>query len=215
MSLQNIVDNATSISFNRGKLAAQTISRSGRVLTSEVVSSQPFQFDITMSPGLKFSTNRALIEEIDRLDIVETGTIDFGGTNTALSYLTAYQGGVVNTGLITINGYAGANLYINAASLTGSGYLFKAGDVIQPGAGYKYPYTVTADVVFSTDANVTIPVHRPIIAQTGYTMAGSALTVGPACTYQVKMMSKPSYTVVPNDRLVFNSAFKLIEVIEG
>ena len=52
MSLQTIVDNATYVTIYRKKIAGQSISRSGRLLTSEVVSAVPYQFTSGMHSGL-------------------------------------------------------------------------------------------------------------------------------------------------------------------
>jgi len=214
--LQSIVDNAVSISLNRTKVAAQSVSRSGIIKTSEIISGIPFHFDIEMSQGLSYSANRELIEELDRIDIVEAGTIDIGLTNPGLAYITEYQGDISSAELgdITLNGFGGDDIYMNTLSVTGSGTLFKAGDVIQPDTGYNYPYTVAVDVPYSASANLVVQVHRPVIEQSAYTFFGKGLNVGVDCTYRVKMFKKPTYTILPHDRLVFNSSFKLVEVIE-
>jgi len=213
--LQTVIDNATSIIFGRTKVASQTVSRSGRILTAEVVSGIPFQFEVSTSEGLTYSGNRSLLEEIDRLDISETSTIDFGSTNTGLAYLTEYQGDISSAELgdITLNGFGTDEIYMNTLSVTGSGTLFKAGDFIQPDTGYNYPYTVAVDVPYSASANLVVQVHRPVIAQSGYSFFGKGLNVGVDCTFEVRMFTKPSYTVLPYDRVAFNSPFQLIEVI--
>ena len=213
--LQTIIDNAVAISINRKKVAAQTISRSGRIKTSEIVSAVPYQFSVSMHQGLTYSANRALTEEIDRLDITEESNINIGGTNAGLSYITAYQGDISSAELgdIYCVEYNGKNLIINTTNVTGAGTLFKAGDYIQPDSGYRYVYTVTEDVAFTTSANLSIPVHRAVIAQTGYTFANKGLLVGSDVSWRVKMVSKPNYTIVPYDRLAYDNKFELIEVI--
>jgi hypothetical protein len=102
---------------------------------------------------------------------------------------------------------------LNCSSISGSGFIFRKGDYIQPASSYRYPYTVTADVAYSTSSNVTIPVHRPVISQTGYTFAGKSIVVGSNVTWRVKMLKKPTYTIVPYDRIQWDSGFQLIEVI--
>jgi hypothetical protein len=212
MSIQTIVNNASSITIDRHKTSGQTISRSGLLRTAELASNVPWLFTVEMHNGLAYSTNRAVTEEIDRLDRTIEETINIGSSNTGLAYITAYQGGATLTSA-TINSVSGSNIYLNCSSISGSGFIFRKGDYIQPASSYRYPYTVTADVAYSTSSNVTIPVHRPVISQTGYTFAGKSIVVGSNVTWRVKMLKKPTYTIVPYDRIQWDSGFQLIEVI--
>ena len=213
MSIQTIVNNASSLTIDRHKTSGQTISRSGIVRTAELASNIPWFFTVEMHSGLAYSTNRALTEEIDRLDRTIEEEINIGLTNTGLAYITAYQGTATLTSA-TINSVSGSNIYLNCSSIgAGSGYLFKKGDYIQPSSSYRYPYTVTADVAYTTSSNVTIPVNRPVISQTGYTFAGKSIKVGSNVTWRVKMFRKPTYTIVPYDRIQWDSEFQLVEII--
>ena len=101
MSLQTIIDNATYITFDTKKVASQSISRSGRLLTAELASANPYRITVGMHQGLKYSENRGLLQDIDALDITEEATIDIGGTNSGLSYITAYQGDSSGIGSVT------------------------------------------------------------------------------------------------------------------
>ena len=216
MGIQTIIDNATYISFEHKKVTAQQISRSGRLTTAELASAVPFKFTVGMHEGLTYSNNRALLSEIDELDITVEETIDIGSTNTNLSYVTAYQGDSTGIGSVTTTatGYNGANIYLNCASAGSGTYLFKKGDFIQIGpTNGRYPYIVTADVAHSTSSNVTVPVHRPVIPQSGFTLGSRDIAVGSDVDFRVKLVSKPTYSVVPYDRIVFSSDFELIEVI--
>jgi len=214
MSIQIIVNNASSLTIDRHKTSGQTISRSGIVRTAELASNIPWFFTVEMHSGLAYSTNRALTEEIDRLDRTIEEEINIGLTNTGLNYITRYQGDAVSITSATINSVSGSNIYLNCSSIgAGSGYLFKKGDYIQPSSSYRYPYTVTADVAYTTSSNVTIPVNRPVISQTGYTFAGKSIKVGSNVTWRVKMFRKPTYTIVPYDRIQWDSEFQLVEII--
>jgi hypothetical protein len=217
MSIQTIIDNATYIKFGRTKTAGQTISRSGRVLTSARPTSQPFNFEVGMHDALKYSDNRALIEEIDRLDITTEETIDIGTTNTSLNYITAYKGSLsaANIAQITVTSGSGTSLVLNSTGVSGSpsGTAFKKGDFIQLDSSYRYPYRITADVTYNSSA-MTIPLHRPFITQAGYTVSGKGINVGSAVEFRVKMLDKPEYRVYPHDLLAFDSAFSLIEIIQ-
>jgi hypothetical protein len=221
MSIQTIINNAQSLQIDKTKLTAQTISRSGRVLTAEVASAVPYRFTVQMHSGLKYSDNRGMLEELDRLDRIEEEEIDIGDTNTGLQYITAYQGDMTapqRAALRTASGtaFSGTNLYINTIPVAGGiGYLFRKGDFVQIGSGtYRYPYQVTADVPYTNISNVTIPVHRAVIAQDGVSLTSGSVNYGKNVSWRVKMLQKPSYSVVPHDRIEFDSDFQFIEVIE-
>lgn len=215
MGIQTIIDNATYFTIDKKKIAAQSVSRSGVVLTAERASVVPYRFIVGMHEGLTYSTNRGLLEELDTMDITTEATIDIGDTNTNLSYITAYQGGI-SGGTMTSVGADAKELYVNCSGLSGSGTLFKTGDYLLPTgntAGYRYPYQVTSDVSFSTGANVTIPIHRPIIAQDGVALTSGTVNKGVDVRFKVKMAVKPSYSIVPYDRVSFTADFELIEII--
>ena len=217
MSIQTIIDNATYIKFGRTKTAGQTISRSGRVLTSARPTSQPFNFEVGMHDALRYSENRDLIEELDRLDITTEETIDIGKTNTNINYITAYKGSLsaANVAQITATSASGTNLVLDTTGVSGSpgGTAFKKGDFIQLASSYRYPYRVTADVSYNA-TSMTIPLHRPFIDQASYTVSGKGILVGSDVEFRVKMLDKPEYRVYPHDLLAFDSAFSLIEIIE-
>ena len=214
--LQTIVDNATYITFDTKKVASQSVSRSGRLLTAELASANPYRITIGMHEGLKYSENRALLQELDALDITEESTIDIGGTNSGLSYITAYQGDSSGIGSVTTTstGYNGANIYLNCTSAGAGTYLFKKGDFVQIGpTNGRYVYQVTSDVAHSTSSNVTVPVHRPVIAQDGFTLGSRNIAVGVDVDWRVKLLVKPTYSIIPYDRIAFSDDFELIEVI--
>jgi hypothetical protein len=135
-----------------------------------------------------------------------------------MNYLTAYQGDVSDAELnnIVMVGSAGKELYINTSSVTGSGTLFKKGDFVQPAGNssiYRYPYQVTSDVSFSAAANVTVPVHRPVLEQTGQVITSGGLRTGTEVRFHVKAMECPTYSIVPHDRIEFSGDFMFAEII--
>jgi len=213
MSLQTIVDNATYVTIYRKKIAGQSISRSGRLLTSEVVSAVPYQFTSGMHSGLQYSTNRGLTEDLNALDVTEEATIDIGTTNTGLAYITAYQGDSTGIGAVTCVSASGSTLTVNASSAGSGTFLFKKGDYIQPASSYRYPYQVTADVAHTTSSSVSIPLSRPFIPQDSYTLSGKGIVVGSAVSWKVKLINKPKYSVMPGDILQFDSEFEYLEFI--
>lgn len=217
MSLQTIVNNATYIDFKQAKLAGQSISRSGRVLTSEVVSGEPFRMDVGMHEGLTYSTNRGLAQSINNLDITVEEAINIGSSNTGLAYITQYMGGMdaSQVGQVTVTSATAGSMVLNTASVTGTtpANAFVQGDIVTLNGAYRYPYIVTADVAWSA-SSVTVPLSRNFIPQNGFTTVGAGIEVGVDCTWSVKMVKKPSYSVLPGDRLVFNgNKFELAEII--
>jgi hypothetical protein len=213
MGLQTIINNATYITVEYNKLAAQSFSRSGRLLTAELVSAVPFKLTVGMHDALRYSESRALLAELGTLDITTEEEVDIGRTNTGLNYLTAYQGDSTGIASVTCVSGNGKQLLVNATNAGSGTYLFKKGDFIQPGGAYRYPYIVTSDIAHTTSSAVQVPIHRAFIPQDSYTVNGAALVTGVNCDFSFKMISKPSYSVIPHDRVVFNSDFELVEVI--
>ena len=218
MSLQTIVDNCVAITIERRKVAGYTVSRSGVVKVSSIASNVPWQMVIEMHAGMQYSTNRNMLEELDRIDRVQTTTINVGNTNPRIAYVTEYQGDLNSTQLNAIT-IANANVLtvtMNVASVTGSSsnYVFRKGDYWMPTGAYKYPYTVTADVQRGVGNTIDVSINRPFIDQAGYTEVGAGIKVGKDVTWNMLMIKKPSYSVVPYDRIYWDGAFELVEVIE-
>lgn len=218
MSLQTIIDNAVSIEFIRRKLAGQTISRSGQVKIASVANNVPWQMIVEPRPGMKYADYRDLTEEIDRLDRVFIEVVDIGNTNPNLSYITEYQGNLSGTNLsaITVSSANALTLTLNVSnvSVSGTTVCFQPGDFIQLAGNYKYPYTVTSQVLRGSGSTIDVPINRPFIDQTGYTEVGAGIIVGKNVTWQMVMGKKPSYRVIPGGFLEWTDVFELIEVIE-
>ncbi len=210
MSIQTFLDRATFLTVDKRKVSAQTITRSGQVKTAEVASANPYRFAFGVTAGYTYSENRGALEDLDSLDITVEEQIDIGTTNTNLSYLTALQGTL--GGSPTITSASGLSIVVSTGGATGSGVALKKGDFIQPGSGYRYPYQVTADVNWNA-STITVPIHRPFITQTGYSVSLKPLLLGSAVTWNVKMVNKPSYTVLPHDRFSLDNDVELVEII--
>ena len=213
MSFQTIIDNATFINIDKRKTTAMSVSRSGHVKTAE---RQPsvYKFTVGSVPGLKYSTNRGVLEDIDTADRVVEANISLSN-NAGMNYITAYQGGITS-GSLSMVGADGKELYVNASLASGSGTLFKKGDYLQPEGNtgtYRYPYQVTSDVSFSTGANVTIPVHRPVLSQDGVSITSGGVRKGTEVRFHVKAMSCPTYSIVPYDLIQFSGDFEFVEII--
>lgn len=218
MSIQTIIDNAVSIEFIRRKLAGQTVSRSGQVKIASVANNVPWQFIVEPRPGMRWSESRELIEEIDKLDRVFIEVVDIGNTNPGLEYITSYQGELSGTNLSSITVSSAANLTITLdvsnVGVSGTTVCFEPGDLIQLSGNYKYPYTVTSQVLRGSGSTIDVPINRPFIDQDGYTEVGANIIVGKFVTWQVVMTKKPSYRVIPGGFLEWTGPFELVEVIE-
>lgn len=227
MSLQQIIDSAGSISWSSGPVTSSVLTRNGVLRTTSLASYQPWSFTVTFPASLRYSTNRDLLRDIDTLDRINEETINIGNTNPSIAYITAYQGSASTASLNSITCISSSsdesNLYLNCASVTGStGFLFKKGDFIQPKGntgGYRYTYQVTSDITLASaagDSNVAIPVHRDVYSMIPYgvTIGGAGINWGSNVTFPVKMLQKPNYTVLPYDRVVFDTEFQIIEVIK-
>jgi hypothetical protein len=216
VSLQTIIDNATYVEFDIREQSGATMSRSGHYKTADR-NVNVYSFNVGMHNGLTYSTNRSVIQDIYTTGSTTEANISLNN-NSGMNYLTAYQGDIAGAQInnITMVGSNGSELYVNCSGATGSGNLFEKGDFIQPKGNtdtYRYPYQVTSDVAFSTGANVTIPVHRPVLSQTGVALTSGGIKVGNDVRWQVKITNLPKYTIVPHDLLQFTDNFELVEVI--
>lgn len=218
MSLQTIIDNAQYLTIDRRELTGSSMSRSGVYKTADR-NVNVYTFNLSMHNGLKYSTNRAVLEDLYSATGKSKEANISLNNNSGMNYLTAYQGDIASNQIsqISLVGSNGRELYVNCAAATGSGYLFKKGDFVQPEGnvgGYRYPYQVTSDVTFSTSSNVTIPVHRGILSQNGVSLTSGGIKVGNDVTWRVKISNLPSFSVVPYDRIEFGEEFSLVEVLQ-
>ena len=216
MSLQTIIDNATFVEIDRREMSGSTLSRSGHYKTADR-NVNVYSFTVGMHEGLTYSTNRGVLEDIYSTGSTNEANISLNN-NSGMNYLTAYQGDIASNQISLINmvGSYGSELYVDCSGATGSGNLFEKGDFIQPKGNtdtYRYPYQVTSDVAFSTGSNITIPVHRPVLSQTGVALTSGGIKVGNDVRWQVKITNLPKFSVQPYDRIEFSDDFALIEVI--
>ena len=194
MSLQTIIDNATFVEIDRREMSGSTLSRSGHYKTADR-NVNVYSMTIGMHEGLTYSTNRGVLEDIYSTGSTNEANISLNN-NSGMNYLTAYQGDIAANQISLINmvGSYGSELYVDCSGATGSGNLFEKGDFIQPKGNtdtYRYPYQDTSDVAFSTGSNITIPVHRPVLSQTGVALTSGGIKVGNDVRWQVKMTSLP------------------------
>lgn len=225
MSLQTILSVAESVGINDHRFVGQMLSRNMRINTSEVLTVQPFSFEIKPMNYLLYSQNRAVLSALRTVDKEYESYLNFGSTGW-LNYVN-YQGDMssaqANNCQIEI---ASANKTLvlgSLPSISSSAYIVKTGDFIQID---RYAYIATANVQRGGGSTVNIPVHRTImttlvspigavIGQYGTTVSlgGSTYT---GITFPVILREYPSYTLVPmtNDSFIaWNGGFSAIEAV--
>lgn len=225
MSLQNILAVAETIGINDHKFVGQMLSRNMRISTAEILTVQPFEFDIKPMNYLLYSQNRAVLSALRQADRQNEQYLNFGTTGW-VNYI-AYRGDMNSAQInaCTIEtGTTGKTIVLGTLpSISSSAYIVKTGDFIQID---RYAYIATADVQRSGASTVSIPVHRTVmttvsspigavIGQYGTTtsIGGSTYT---GITFPVIMRDYPTYNLVPmtNDSFIaWNGGFRAIEAV--
>lgn len=201
-AFQTVIDNAESISFNRKRKIAQTTSRDGTVKTTSL-GGQTWEFEVKLPDGPKWSDYRGLIEKMEALDRVTVGQIKIN--DTGMSWLYQYQGNLSNISSVYVSYTSGNTLTITAGGTLGSGYKFKAGDIIQLGTTGSV-YTVTEDVPYTSN---TITVHRPIREAAG----SYNLKIAQNATWNVICVQFPKWTIFARDQISWDGPFIFAEAI--
>jgi hypothetical protein len=224
-TLNQILAISESVGINDHRFIGQTMSRNQRISTSEILSVQPFFFDMKPMNYLLYSQNRALLSNLRSVDRQYESYLNFGSTGW-WNYI-AYQGDM-SAGEISACQYqtSSANKTIVLGSLptmSPTEYIVKTGDFLQID---RYSYIATADVLRGSGSTVSIPVHRTImttltnpmdavIGQYGITQSlGGNTYIG--VTFPVILQEYPTYTFIPmtNDSFVtWNGTFKAIEAV--
>ena len=223
MSLQTIVNTAASIEISRPRIVASTISRSQRVKISERNASSPWIWKVTPRAYFKWSESRSIVELIDYFDRNTENNITLSSPN--LSYINGYRGQLSTTqqNNLLITSFVSQTLVLyslpsNGAPLPGGGtvnsntIIFQVGDYVQP-ANSRYPYTVINTVTRGSTSSVSVTVNRPIIATEGITVTDQNLHIGSEVSWQFLVTSRPSYQILPRDRMAFTGDFELLERI--
>ena len=214
MSIQNIINRAQQIEFDRRRMVGQSISRSQRIKTAERSTSQPWKFKVTPPAQLPWTASRAFIEVIDFNDRVNEYTISLND-NPGMNYITAYQGSMTQAQLndLTISTSTTSTLVVSTLPTTATTtVMFQAGDIIQP-ENSRYPYSVTAQVLRGSGSTITVPLHRPIITSEGVNLMSQGLKVGNSATWQVVVTGLPTYTLTPMRQVQYTGDFEIIEKV--
>lgn len=224
-TLNTILSVAESVGINDQRFVGQVVSRNQRISTSEILTVQPFGFDIKPMAYLLYSQNRPLLSALREADKATEQYLNFGSTGW-VNYI-AYQGGLSEAQIGACQwqtSSANKTLVLGALPSVSSGtYIVRTGDFCQVG---RYAYIATADVQRGVGTTVNIPVHRSlitplttpmqcVIGQFGTTIAlGGATYAG--VTFCVILREYPTYTLVPmtNDSFIsWNGTFKAFEAV--
>jgi hypothetical protein len=225
MSLNTILAISESVGINDHRFIGQMLSRNQRIATSEILTVQPFQFDMKPMNYLLYSQNRTLLSQLRTIDRQLESYLNFGSTGW-WNYID-YQGDMSSAEISACQYQtSSANKTIvlgSLPSILSTEYIVKTGDFLQID---RYAYIATEDVLRGAGLTVNIPVHRTImttlvspmdavIGQYGITQAlGGDTYIG--ITFPVILAEYPSYTFVPmtNDSFIaWSGSFKAIEAV--
>jgi hypothetical protein len=224
-TLNTILAIAESVTINDQKFVGQTLSRNQRISTSEILSVQPFAFEMKPMNYLLYSQNRPLLSALREADREFEQYLNFGVTGWN-NYI-AYQGDMTPVQIAACQYQtASANKTIvlgSLPSISSTAYIVKIGDFLQID---RYAYIATANVQRGGASTVNIPVHRTImttlvnpmfavIGQYGTTQSiGGNTYIG--VTFPVILQQYPNYTLIPitNDSFIsWTGTFKAIEAV--
>lgn len=225
MSLNQILAIAESVGIDDRKFVGQMVSRNQKISTTEILTVQPFGFEIKPMNYLLYSKNRDLLSRLRVADKSTEQYLNFGSTGW-LNYI-AYQGELTGAQISACQwqtSSANKSLVLGGLpSASSTAYVVKAGDFVQVG---RYSYIVTADVQRGSGTTVTIPVHRnlmatlsapinAVIGQYGTTVSMGGGTFS-GITFPVVLRDYPTYTLVPmtNDSWInWNGTYKAFEQV--
>jgi len=225
MSLNTILAVSESVGVTDKRFIGQTMSRNQRISTSEILSVQPFGFEMKPNSYLLLSQNKALLSSLRTVDREYESYLNFGSTGW-WNYI-AYQGDMSSAEISACEYQtSSANKTIvlgSLPSISSTEYIVKTGDYLQID---RYAYIATADVQRGAGSTVSIPVHRTImttlvspmeavIGQYGITQSlGGDTYIG--VTFPVILTEYPNYTLIPmtNDSFIaWSGTFKAIEAV--
>lgn len=203
-AFQTVINNAESISINRRRKVAQTISRDGTVKSTSL-GGQIWEFEVQLPSGPAWTTYRPLIERMEALDRTTVGTIQINSAGH--SWLSRYQGNLSSTSGITVSFSSGNLVTITAGAtgLTAGQFRFRAGDFVQLGSSGSV-YSVAEDVAHNA-ANIVL--NRPVREAAG----SYSLIVGPAVTWSVICVQFPKWTIFARDQIQWDGPFVFAEAI--
>ena len=108
--IQDVVDTAVNIEFNRSKLVAQTISRSGRISTASRNWANPYRFTVTPKPVWEYAAARAMIETIYTNDRYQTASIYFGDYPKGQTIVNPVFTGYISGNVLTVSTFTSGQI---------------------------------------------------------------------------------------------------------
>lgn len=222
-TLNTILAISESVGINDQKFVGQMVSRNQRISTSELLTVQPFAFEMKPMNYLLYSQNRQLLSALRVADKSTEQYLNFGATGW-WNYI-AYQGDMSSA---QINSCSWTSASANKTLVLGSlpaiastAYIVRTGDFCQVG---RYAYIATADVQRGGGSTVSIPVHRNLIDAVVSTVQcvigqyGTTISLGgntyTGTTFPVILREYPTYALVPmtNDSFIqWSGTFKAFE----
>jgi hypothetical protein len=224
-TLNQILAIAESVGINDQKFVGQILSRNQRISTSEILSVQPFAFEMKPMNYLLYSQNRSLLSALREADREYEQYLNFGSTGW-WNYI-AYQGEMTSSQISSCQYQtSSANKTIvlgNLPAITSGKYIVKTGDFLQID---RYAYIATANVLRGSGTTVNIPVHRTIMTTLASPMNavigqyGTTQSIGgntyTGITFPVILQQYPNYTLIPmtNDSFIqWQQSFKALEAV--
>jgi len=229
MPLNTILSIAETVGINDQKFVGQMVSRNQRISTSEILTVQPFAFEMKPMNYLLYSQNRTLLSELRVADKATEQYLNFGSTGWT-NYIK-YQGDLSSAQIgacLWQTSSANKTLVLGSLPAIGGGItattvIVKTGDFCQVG---RYAYIATADVLRGAGATVNIPVHRSLISTLTSTVQcvigqfGTTIALGggtyTGVTFPVILREYPNYNLVPmtNDSFIsWSGSFKGFEAV--
>ena len=222
-NLNTILSIAESVGINDQKFVGQMISRNQRISTSELLTVQPFAFEMKPMNYLLYSQNRELLSALRVADKSTEQFLNFGSTgwNSYISYQGDMSSAQIGACAWT-SASADKTLVLGTLpSISSTAYIVKTGDFCQVG---RYAYIATADVQRGAGATVNIPVHRNLIDAVVSTVQcvigqyGTTISLGgntyTGTTFAVILREYPTYALIPmtNDSFIqWSGTFKAFE----
>ena len=223
MSFQWIFDNATNISIIRRPIVSQTTSRDQRIRAISR-GGNIWRFKVTMPNGLRWQENSSNIAQVDYANLLTPEYINM--SKPAYNYIMGYKGNIPS-GLYNIqfHGVAGseiATLSGVSSSGVGSGYLFRAGDFIQPvptgyadgqvppnAAGHVYSLAQDYKVSDLSGGNLSVRLNRPYLGEFGTETCNT--NIGSQVTWKVVCTQCPTWTINPGGLVSWSGSFEFAE----
>lgn len=225
MSLQTILSICESVGINDQRFVGQTLSRNQKLVTSEILTVVPFQFELRPMNYLLYSQNRTTLNSLRIPDKSLTQYLNFGQTGW-LNYVK-YQGQMtpvqIGNCLWQVSSANKTLVLGSLPALASTDYLFRVGDFVQVGL---YSYIVTTDVQRGGGSTVNVPVHRNLLVTLTSTVPcvagefGTTVSMGgttyTGVTFPVVLRDYPTYNLVPmvNDSFIsWSGSFQALEQV--